>query len=205
MKTFKESLVIATSILFIFLIQNTLLKDYTMPILGLIIAFSSIYLVLKRRGRKSNDLFIGSYPEIASIIICLVLAITITGGIQSNLFFLLYFLLFGIAFLFEPVIIFVFVLGIGAIFLQDALANDVFNNFIKLGSVLLLAPIAFFFSKELKSRENEKKTIDEQAEIILEDAEDLRSRRGQKSLEEEEDIDEIIETANELEKRRMIR
>jgi len=200
MKVLKESLVIATSILFIFLIQNTLLEEYTMPILGLVIAFSSIYLVLKRRRRKGNDLFIGSYPEIASIIICLVLAISITGGIQSNLFFLLYFLLFGIAFLFEPVIIFVFVLGIGAIFLQDALLNDVFNNFIKLGSVLLLSPIAFFFSKELKNRENERRAIDEQTEIILEDAEDLRSRLGPKSFEEEEDIDEIIETASELKK-----
>lgn len=198
MKALKESLVIATSILFILLIQNTLLEEYTMPILGLVIAFSSIYLVLKRRGRKGNDLFIGSYPEIASIIICLVLAISITGGIQSNLFFLLYFLLFGIAFLFEPVIIFVFVIGIGAIFLQDALLNDVFNNFIKLGSLLLLSPIAFFFSRELKSREDERKAIDEQTEIILEDAEDLRSRPGPKSPEEEEDIDEIIETANEL-------
>jgi len=198
MKALKESLVIATSILFIFLVQNTLLEEYTMPILGLVIAFSAIYLILKRRRRNGTDLFIGSYPEIASIIICLVLAISITGGIQSNLFFLLYFLLFGIAFLFEPVIIFVFVLGIGAIFLQDALLNDVFNNFIKLGSVLLLSPIAFFFSKELKNRESERRVIDEQTDIILEDAEDLRSRPGTKTAEEEEDIDEIIETANEL-------
>ena len=201
MKTFKESLVISVSISLIFLILNTPLIDFTIPILGVIIIFSSVYLILKRRKRKGNDLFIGSYPEIASIIICLVLAISITGGIQSNLFFLLYFLLFGIAFLFEPLTIFVFVLGIGAVFLQDALLNDVFNNAIKLGSVLLLSPIAFFFSKELKSREDERRAIDEQTDIILEDAEDLKSRPSQKTFEEEEDIDEIIQTASELKER----
>jgi hypothetical protein len=198
MKTFKESVVITISISLIFLILNTPLISFTMPILGFIIIFSTAYLILKRRTRKGNDLFIGSYPEIASIIICLVLAISITGGIQSNLFFLLYFLLFGIAFLFEPLTIFVFVLGIGAIFLQQALTNDVFNNFMKLGSVLLLSPLAFFFGRELKSREEERRAIDEQTEIILEDAEDLKSRPGQKTFEEEEDIDEIIETASEL-------
>ncbi|MFA7381807.1 MAG: hypothetical protein WC150_15220 [Bacteroidia bacterium] len=200
MNTVKESFVIIFSFAFIFIVLNTPLYAYKIPVLGFLIFFSALYLVFKRRKRKGTDLFIGSYPEIASIIICLVLAISITGGIQSNLFFLLYFLLFGIAFLFEPVIIFVFVLGIGAIFLQDALLNDVFNNFIKLGSVLLLSPIAFFFSKELKNRENERRAIDEQTEIILEDAEDLRSRLGSKSPEEEEDIDEIIETASELKK-----
>lgn len=197
MKTFKESLVIAISFALVFIILNTILIDYIVPILGLLITFSAIYLVVKRRRRQGQDLFIGSYPEIASIIICLVLAVFITGGVQSNLFFLLYFLLFGIAFLFEPITVFVFVLGVGAAFLQDTLINDVFSNLIKLGSILLLSPIAFFFGKELKRRESQKRTIDEKTDIILEDARTLQSKKGTAS-DELEDIDEIIETATDL-------
>ena len=143
-------------------------------------------MILRRRKNKGNELFIGSNSEAFSITVGLILMVLLTGGIQSPLFFLLYFLLFGMAFLFEPPTIFIFLLGLITIFAIPTLQDDVFGNLIKVGSLAFLAPIAYFFSREFKHREQLEKKIEKNTEKILSDVEKIANQEG--SVEDIEDI-----------------
>lgn len=157
MRLAAQTFTIIVSFLFIFIVVNTQLQLYTPYILALLIAFAIMFMVTKNRKNrirdKKEELFTGSNLEVFTITVGLLLMIFLTGNIQSNLFFLLYFLLFGIAFLFEPASVFIFSLGLIGIFLPPMFRDDVFGNAIKVGSLVLLSPIAFFFSRELKRRE----------------------------------------------------
>ncbi len=186
MKLAKQILTIILTFLFIFIVVYTRLASYIPFILALVILFSVIFMILRRRKNKGNELFIGSNSEVFSITVGLILMVFLTGGIQSPLFFLLYFLLFGMAFLFEPPTIFIFLLGLIAIFVIPTLQDDVFGNLIKVGSLTFLAPIAYFFSREFKHREQLEKKIEKNTEKILSDVEKIANQEG--SVEDIEDI-----------------
>lgn len=167
-----QSLVILLSALIIFVIKNTGLDDYTPFILGAIILVMMMVL-LYRKLRKQTEIFVGSYFEMFIITTVILLIIYLTGGITSPIFFLLYFLLFGIAFMFEPVVIFVMMIAVIGLFGQETLTNDVIANLIRMGSIVFLSPLAFFFGNEYKKRERLEKEIEEKATKIEEKASDL--------------------------------
>jgi len=100
------------------------------------------------------------------------LLIFATGSLNSPLFFLLYFLGFGIAFVFEPAMTFVFALGAILIFIPDALKADTLVNLLKIGSLILISPLAFFFG--LQYRANDQKT--EAIEALEERSKDAQTR-----------------------------
>ncbi len=158
------------------------------PILGFIIALSVIFIVIKQRSRRGEELFVGSNKEVFTIALALLLAIFLTGGLTSALFFLLYFLLFGIVFLFEPPTVFVLLLGISIVFVPSLSEGDLIGNLIKLGSLALLTPISYFFGLEFKKRETLAAEVEDKAGQILENVEALR-----KENQDEETIDEEIE------------
>lgn len=199
MKTFNQSITILLSFLIVFIIQNTGLSGYITQILALLIIFSVIFIVIQQRKNKSDELFIGSKREVFAITTGITLTVFLTGGIQSNLFFLLYFLLFGIAFLFEPATVFVFMIGLMAVFLQSAFQDDVFSNLVKVGSLAFLAPIAFFFGNEFKRREKLQDTVEEKTSEIIEDMDKLlHSKDAASNPEDIEELDDILEKTNEL-------
>ena len=129
-----------------------------------------------------------------------------TGSINSSLFFLLYFLGFGIAFVFEPVITFVFVLGAILIFLPDALKNDMTGNMLKLGSLLLISPLAFFFGKEYRRNDSQEETIEalkertkDSADTISEDIEEVINDEKQNlKAEDVQKLNEVLEETEDL-------
>lgn len=152
MKLFLQSFVVIISTLIVFLIVNTEFNEYTVYVLGLLLIMGIINVLIKKLTNKS-ELFTGSNLEMLFLTIVVLLIIFLTGGIASPIFFLLYFLLFGISFMFEPVIIFVMLSSVLILFAQDALNNDPYANILKLLSLLLLSPLAFFFGNEYKKRE----------------------------------------------------
>lgn len=208
MKTLNQSLIILLSFFIVFIIQNTGLSSYITQILALLIIFSVIFIVIQRRknkvlpaGKHAEELFIGSNREVFAVTTGIMLTVFLTGGIQSNLFFLLYFLLFGIAFLFEPPTVFVFMVGLIAVFIQGVFNDDVFSNFIKLGSLIFLSPLAFFFGNEFKRREKLEEEIEEKTGEIIEDADELlHSNEATQNPEDIEKLDDILEKTNELRK-----
>ena len=191
MKLLTQSATILLSCSLILAILNTPLTSYTAPILGIIIIFSIIFIVIKQRSKKSQDLFTGAPHEVATVLIALLLAVFLTGGLGSNLYFLLYFLLFGIVFLFEPATVFVLLVGLLVIFYQSLFEGDMVSNLIKLGSLIFLAPISYFFGREFRRREKLESEIQDKTAQILEDAQVLKENvKDEELIDEIEDIEE---------------
>lgn len=199
MKVISQSITIMLASATVFLILSTALSDYLAPILGFLIAVSLIYIITQKRRNKGQELLTGTNFEVFGITTAVLLIIFLTGAIQSNLFFLIYFLLFGLAFLFEPATVFVFVICMSLIFMDATLKGDVFSNLIRGGSIIFLSPIAFFFGREFKRRESLEDEIEKASSDIVEDADALlHSETATKKEEDVEEIDDIIEKTQEL-------
>ena len=184
MKLVKQASILIASFLLVFIWEMTTISLYTIPILGALIFF---YLLLsfRKKGRGFLNLG-GDNPWIIFILNTLILLLIFTtDGINSPIFFLLYFLGFGIAFVFEPLVVFVFVIGVILIFIPDVLKNDVTNNILKMFSLLLISPLAFFFSNEYKKSDKQQDKIEQ-----------IKEREEEAGKTIAEDIDEIIEDNN---------
>jgi hypothetical protein len=198
MKLITQSITIIAAIASVILITSTPLDDYMTPILGFLIAISVIWIVIKQRSvskknkqGQNQEVFTGSPIEVYTVTVALLLAIFLTGGLQSNLFFLLYFLLFGIVFLFEPAIVFVLLIGLVGVFFSSLFEGDMLSNLIKVGSLAFLSPISFFFGREFARREALEADIDDKTGQILEDTRTLKEHtRNQDAIDEIEDIEE---------------
>lgn len=109
-------------------------------------------------------------------------------------------------FVFEPAITFVFVLGAILIFLPDALKDDVTGNLLKLGSLLLISPLAFFFGKEYRRNDNQEETIEalkertkDSANTISEDIEEVIGDEKQNlKAEDVQKLNEVLEETEDL-------
>lgn len=205
MKLVKQALMLIASFLLVFIWQSTFFSQYTVPILGALIFFYLIF-SFKRKGRGFLNLG-GDSPWIIFILNTLILLLIFTTeGISSPIFFLLYFLGFGVAFVFEPLVVFVFVFGVMLLFLPDVLKNDITNNILKIASLLLISPLAFFFSSEYKRSDKQEQDLEkikereeEAGETIAEDVEEVIKNEG-KSLSQSstEKLNEILEEADDL-------
>ena len=134
------------------------------------------------------------------------LLILITGALSSPLYFLIYFLAFGITFIFEPATVFVFTLGAIAIFLPEALKNDSFESFIKIGSIALVSPLGYFFGQGYKDREkiekekkNTSSTVEAIAETISEETQDvLQAENSSLSKKSKSNLKDILNESESL-------
>lgn len=205
MAALKQSIVIVFTLLIVFGVVNTPLTTYIAPILGAVILLAIFFILIKNRKIRKlpkdarPELFVGSYKEVSTILISILLIIFLTGGITSPLFFLTYFLIFGITFMFEPITVFIFMLGLCLLFIPDALQNDIVGNFVRVASLVFLAPISFFFGLEYKKRERLENKIREKADNIIDDARDLLKNERMSETEQEK-TNEIIEDAKALKK-----
>lgn len=205
MKLIFQSLVIVASFAVIFIWQNTPLANYTVAILGLLV---TLYLIVS--GRKGGRGFLsmgGEGPWGIFILNTLILLLIFsTDSINSSLFFLLYFLGFGIAFVFEPPVTFVFILGTVLIFIPDALKGDSMDNFLKLGSLLLISPLAFFFGKEYRRVDMQQESIEslkertkDSADTISEDVEAVINNEKENLKQKDmEKLNQVLEETEDL-------
>lgn len=205
MKLLTQSLVISLSFIVIFIWQNSPLSDYTVAFLGFLIA---LYLVISARKRGKGFFTMGGEGPWGIFILntLIFLLIFSTRGINSNLFFLLYFLGFGIAFVFEPSVTFVFVIGAILIFVPDAMKNDLTANFLKIASLLLISPLAYFFGKQYKKSDKDDETITgikertkDAADTISDDLEEVIKNEKQNLKQVDmEKLNEVLEETEDL-------
>lgn len=205
MKLLTQSLIISFSFITVFVWQNSPLSDYTVAFLGFLIA---LYLVISSRQKGRGFLTLGGDGPWGIFILntLIFLLIFSTGSLNSPLYFLLYFLGFGVAFIFEPVVTFIFVLGAILIFVPDALEGDVSGNFLKLASLLLISPLAYFFGSQYKKSSKDDETIvglkertNEAANTISSDLEEVIKREKQNLREEDmEKLNEVLEETEDL-------
>lgn len=138
-------LIIATLITWLWTTTETL-NFYTLQLIaGLIILY--FLKNLNKKGLKIENwkLKINQWTDAVILTLVILLLVFSTGGLSSPLFFLIYFLLFGLSFLFEPklAISFSFIL---LIFLLPGIDSS--QEIIKLFSLILVAPLALFFGQQ---------------------------------------------------------
>lgn len=87
---------------------------------------------------------------IESVIFTLVVLFTVnaTGGIHSPFFFLIYFLLFALSLLLQPVISITTTIALIIVFMMSLPENQSFNTLLPLFSLALLTPFALFMGQE---------------------------------------------------------
>ncbi len=198
MKIFWHAVVLILSFLLVFIWKQTLLSDFTVQALGILVL---IYMVISfiRRKRNPHAEQFSSSSDIFILNTAILLIIGITGNIYSPLFFLLYFLGFGITFIFEPVSVFIFAIGTIAVFMPEAIKNGSIESYVRLGSVLLISPLAYFFGREYQDRDTEEQVIESMEERTKEAA-DTISKDVENVLQEEKKVlkDKDIEKLNEI-------
>jgi signal transduction histidine kinase len=205
MKIVLQALVLIFSFVFVFVWKETPLVNYTVALSGVLIVG---YILLSARKKGKGFINMGGEGPWGIFFLNTVILLLIfsTGGIDSVLFFLLYFLGFGIAFVFEPMLIFVFVLGVILIFVPDAIKGDLLVNSLKLGSLLLISPLAFFFGIEYRKNDKEDEAIEaleertkEAADTISEDIEEvIKDEKANLKSEDMEKLNEILEETEDL-------
>lgn len=179
MKFYYQALIILGSFLLVFVWQNTQFANFTIPAVGFLIF---MFLLISMRTKK--NLNFGGPLNFFLLNTVLLLFIFSTGGISSNLFFILYFLLFGAAFIMDPRTVFIFPLGAIIVFWSVIFKDDVGGNLIKIGSLMLLSPLAYFFGNQFRKNE-------EQADEVIK----TKERSVGAADEISHDVGEVVESA----------
>lgn len=196
-----QALTFVFSFLFIFGWQNSLLANYTIQIFGFFIFLFLLVLSRKKEFSLTDTVSKRNLLMVFTLNTVIFLFIFSTGGLSSGLFFLLYFLGFGIAFVFEPATVFIFALGATLIFLAEALTGDVLANFLRLGSLFLISPLAFFFGREYRKGEKQTEKIEKTSEVITKDvSEVLENEKQTIKSEDVEKLNDILEETEKLRK-----
>ena len=205
MKIITQSLVLILSFIFVFIFEMTPLSSLTSQILGLLIV---AYFISSFRKKGKGFVSMGGEGPWGVFILNTLIFVLIfsTGSINSPLFFLLYFLGFGIAFVFEPPITFVFIVGAILVFGPDVLQNDLTNNLLKIGSLILISPLAFFFGEEYRRNLKEQEELEaleertkDAADTISEDIEEVIKNEKQNLKEKDiEKLNEVLEETEDL-------
>jgi hypothetical protein len=156
MKLLLHFFVLISSFGLAFIWEQSQLDNYTIPLLSIFAIIFIIALVVNKRRKKD---LVGGAVDVFALNTAIILAISITGNLYSPLYFILYFLGFGITFIFEPLSVFIYVLGAIIIFLPEALKNGSPESFIRLGSLVLISPLAFFFGHEYSGKNQSEEKL----------------------------------------------
>jgi len=162
-------LIVAVALAF-FWTSNPSFSYYNLQLIAVFILFFFINQILARHHRHKINLTIDT---VIFTVITLLLVIS-TGGLTSPLFFLIYFLMFGLALLFEPLISVSLTAVIVLFFLFTPTKKEPLQELLQLFSLLLITPVALFFGKQyLKVLQDEEKIkiLEEEEEIIEEQME----------------------------------
>lgn len=140
-------------VLAFFWTSSSSLSIYTLQLIAFfIIAFFINKVFLKSKKSQSVDTM-----DAVIFTVVVMLLVCLTGFLASPLFFLIYFLLFGLALIFEPLVTIALT---GVIMLLFTLAPTASQSYgiIQLFSLALITPLAVFFGNEfLKSKQRQEK------------------------------------------------
>lgn len=203
MKVYFQTFLIFASFILVFVWQNSELAKYSVPLIGFLVF---MFLLVSMRTKKNLNL--GGPYNFFLLNTVLLLFIFSTGGITSNLFFILYFLLFAAAFIMDPRSVFIFPVGIVVVFWSSLFQADITANLLKIGSLGLLTPLAYFFGVQfsktekqedeiLKTKERAKSSADDIAEDVEEVVESAKAKLNPNEVEKLNDILEETETLRE--------
>jgi len=203
MKLLLHTLLIIASFLTIFIIEQTQLADYQIQIIIILIITYFFLSYISKKNTSQKPRFGGS-SDIFILTVVVLLLVIATGSLYSPIFFLIYFLAFGIAFIFEPVAVFIFTFGAICLFMSEVLKNHAIESFIRIGSIILISPLAYFFGQQYrvvfqKTKTDQKK--EKIASLIKADVKDIlktqEKLKGKTTLK----LNDILEELDQLEKK----
>jgi len=149
------------------------LSVYTLQLIAFIVLLYFINQFYARRKKRSFSKTNLTIDAVIFILVVLLLVAS-TGGLTSPLFFLIYFLMFGLALLFEPLITLSLAGAMVFYFLIQPTKEAPLEEAVQLLSLLLVTPLALFFGKQyLRLLENEEKIkiLQEESQIMEEEIE----------------------------------
>ncbi|MGB9882975.1 MAG: hypothetical protein ACPLRN_00440 [Microgenomates group bacterium] len=137
-----HSLILIFSVVLTFIFPKTNLGSYDLQIA----AFLFIVLYLTKKFFIKNS----SSKLIESVIFTLVVLgiVNTTGGVNSPFFFLIYFLLFSVSLLLEPIISITLTLTLISFYLLMMPQNQDFKSLLPILSLAFLTPFALYLGKE---------------------------------------------------------
>lgn len=146
-----HSIILVVAIVFSFILPKTTLAQYDLQIsagLFIILFLSKKYFIPKTSHSRL----------IESVIFTLITLsiINTTGGIESPFFFLVYFLLFSLSLLLEPIISLTTTIALVIFFLVSLPSNQGFKQILPIISLAFLTPFAMFMGEEYKQSEKLK-------------------------------------------------
>ncbi len=181
MKFYKDSLILVASFLIVFIWQNSQFANYSVPLIGFLVF---MFLLISIKNKPNPNL--GGPVNFFILNTVLLLFIFSTGGISSNLFFLVYFLLFAGAFIMDPRSVFIFPLAMAIIFWPQIFEKDVTANIIKIVSLGILSPLAYLFGVQFNKNDKKEDEALKTKERSAESADNIAK-----------DVEEVIEVGKE--------
>lgn len=170
MEFYKNSLILIGSFILIFVWQNSQLAQYSIPFVGFL-----VFMFLLTSFKRKQNLNLGGPINFFILNTILLLFIFSTGGIASNLFFLVYFLLFAAAFIMDPKSVFIIPIGLIIIFWSQMFNGDIAANIIKMASISILSPLAYFFGIQFKKNDKENDEVLKTKERAVASADEISS------------------------------
>ncbi len=201
MKFYTDALIVLGSFILVFVWQNSQLAQYSIPFVGFL-----VFLFLLISFKRKQNLNLGGPVNFFILNTILLLFIFSTGGITSPLFFLIYFLLFAAAFIMDPRSVFIIPIGLIVIFWSQIFQGDVTANIIKMASISILSPLAYFFGIQFKKNDKasdevlktKERTVASADEISSDVKEVIESGKSKLSPKEVEKLNEILEETKDL-------
>lgn len=201
MKVYYQALLVLASFVLVFVWQNSGLAQYTIPMVGFLVF---LFLLISIRSKtKMNFGGPANFFLLNSVILLLIFS---TGGLSSTLFFILYFLLFAASFIMDPRVVFIIPVGALLVFWNQIFTGDVTENLIKIGSLILITPLAYFFGIQFaKNQKQDDEVIQTKeravgaADEISKDVDDVIKSGAQKLSDTEiNKLNEILQEAEDL-------
>jgi hypothetical protein len=142
-KEIVHSLILILTIVLAFVFPKTSLSDYEIQIT----AGLFIMLYLTRKFVSSQNIYSRLIESVVFTLI-IVAIVNTTGGINSNFFFLIYFLLFSISLLLEPVVSITATVALIVFFLLSLPQGQDLKNLLPIISLAFITPFAMFLGQE---------------------------------------------------------
>lgn len=146
-----HSIILIISIGFSFLFSKSPLADFDLQFAGILFL---VLFFMKKFILPKNP-----YSRLLESVVFTLVVLTIinsTGGVASPLFFLVYFLLFSLSLLLEPIISITATIALIVFFLLSLPPNQQLINLIPIFSLAFLTPFALFMGQEYLEAQKSK-------------------------------------------------
>lgn len=196
-----QLLTLLTPFIFVILITALGLFSFMSVFVGIFTFAYLLIMLSKRKAKQARPGIPGLNDLLSQMMVTLVvlLLLLLTGSLSSPLFFLLYLLSFSIGFTLMPEMVFVFSLLVLLFFLPGLKETDATGNILKLGSFILLSPLAYFFGKEYREKQRFDEAETARTQATLEATEQIRTDVSQLLKDEKDTLKpEDVERLNDI-------